>query len=104
MAKTPHSDMTPETLMEEVAKAQLDISVSLQRVLAGYIKEMNGPEKFGEELAKLSRDDELNASARVSIMNNITKLMGQYANKANDNDLEDKEQLQAILKQSYAGN
>lgn len=99
MDKAPHSDMSQEELIDEVVKANLDISISLQRVLKGFIQEMRGPEHFGEELAKLAKDDTVSISSRVSIMNNMSKLMGQYSGKSNDDELEDEEQLQAFLDQ-----
>jgi len=98
MPQEPDSDLTPEELIARIVADKGDIKLSLHRVLRGFITAKGGPEKWGEEMAEMSSDIESNMSARVSINNNMAKLLGQCAEDKEDDKDASEEEIEAILR------
>jgi hypothetical protein len=89
----------PQTLIEEVAKAGADMTLSLRRVLDGFIKQKGGPEALGRELALMTEDDDINPSSQVSIYNNMLKLLSQLGGGEQNDDLLTPDQIVNRMKQ-----
>jgi hypothetical protein len=68
---------TPIDVIASIADSEGDIAPSLARIIRAYIKEMDGEEGFGKELARISRDEDMTPSVRASVMNNVLRLVGQ---------------------------
>ena len=88
----------PNDLIAQIADAQGDITLSLQRVLSGVVAKLGGPEQLGRIIGEMIEDTELTIAARVSLVNNVTRLMGQYGESDSDNGLLDEEQITARLR------
>lgn len=93
-------EMTPEELFAQIVADKGDIKLSLHRVLKGFIAKMGGPEHFGEEMAEIASNPECNISSRVSLMNNMTKLLGQCAEGEDENTGFTEEEIEAMLRQA----
>jgi putative alpha-1,2-mannosidase len=83
----------PEHVIADLADAKADITLSLHRVLTGFMERMGGPEKFGHALADIMKDENVTVASRVSLANNMAKLMGEYGENENDHALIDDEQI-----------
>ena len=86
--------------MRQQAETQNRITLSLSKVMYGFVDEYGGEERFGHELAKLSKSEEVNIASRVSLMNNFTRLLAATAQPDEDNDeLFSEEQIRAQIRQ-----
>jgi len=74
-------DLTHEQIIEQLAKSNGDMNMSLIDVLNGAMSEMGGPTSFGQLIGRLMSDPEVTINSRVSLINNYLKLMGQYSEK-----------------------
>lgn len=90
--------MNPEKALAEIAAAEGDFKLSLHRVLKGFIQQMAGPENFGKEMALIAQDAECNMSSRVSVMNNMSKLLGQCAVEDEPKEAFTEAEIEAAIK------
>jgi hypothetical protein len=90
----------PDALIAELIRAKADITLSLRRVLGGFVERMGGPEKLGSHLADLATNPEVSYSAQAAIMTNMAKLMGLYGEDEEDcNELTGDAQIDAYERQ-----
>ncbi len=88
--------------MESLADAKGDITLSLQRVLGGIMAELGGPESLGKVIGEMIKDGDLTIASRVSLVNNVTRLMGQYGEGGEDDNLMGDDQIKARWRQLNA--
>ena len=92
-------DPSEQKLIADVSAAEGDINLNLRRVLQGFIAESGGPEKWGRALAKITQDPDVAVSSRVSLANNLLKLVGAYGQETqDDDDLLSTDQIKARLR------
>jgi hypothetical protein len=87
-----------EQIVAQLADAKGEVTLSLQRVLRGFVAEVNGEEAMGKILGQIVMDDDVPVASKINLMNNVLKLMGQYGEADNQSELLNDEQVLLRLK------
>ena len=91
-------ERTETKLIEDVVDAGDTMSLDLRRALRGFMHALGGPEKFGGVMADLLLSDETNITSKVTLANAMARLLGQYGEGSQHDELASDEQTANFLR------